>query len=136
MSTFHDRLGSEIERLGVSWVANAMCVARNTVYNWIGKGNVPLNNLMQLMGLGVDVVYVVTGEIAQSALSQEEQELVSLYRAAPLLVKKAAVAVLTSDEGPPDPAGGKYSGAQVGAVHEKAPKKMTIKQEFNTKKDK
>lgn len=101
MSDFRDRLGREIERLGVSWVASTLGVARNTIYNWVGKGNVPLNSLMQLTGLGVDVVYVITGEMTQAVLSPEEQELVELYRRAPASVRKAVVAALGSDSARP-----------------------------------
>lgn len=80
---------------------------------------------------GADVHYIVTGERDYSPpppLSRDELELVELYRASPLAVRAAVAAALSSGAG-------KYSGANIGAVHEKAPKNMTIKQEFNTKKD-
>ena len=104
--------------------------------------------------LRLDVCYVLTGEylsVAQTKaeirkrlglqtavsveLSADEAELVELYRAAPLAVRLAAVAALASTSAQSSGSGGKYAGADIGAVHEQAPKKMTIKQEFN-KKDK
>lgn len=104
--------------------------------------------------LGLDVCYVLTGEYLSAAqaktevrrrlglqtavsveLSDDEVELIKLYRAAPLAIRLAAVAALASTGAQAGGSGGKYAGATVGAVHEKAPKKMTIKQEFN-KKDK
>lgn len=63
MSTSGERLAEEVERLGgISTVAKMLSTARNTLYNWIEKGNVPLNKLEELASLGADSVYVLTGQ--------------------------------------------------------------------------
>jgi hypothetical protein len=58
------RLREEIERLpgGISGVATKVGKARNTVYNWMEHGNIPVDELMRLAQLGLDVQYVLTGE--------------------------------------------------------------------------
>ncbi|MBZ0098990.1 MAG: helix-turn-helix domain-containing protein [Taibaiella sp.] len=62
MSTFGKRLGEEIDRLkNISQIAKRLGVARNTIYNWIAKGNVPLDKLMDLGDMGVDVQYIISG---------------------------------------------------------------------------
>jgi phage repressor protein C with HTH and peptisase S24 domain len=54
------RLEHEFERLGgVANVADRVGVARNTLYNWAQKGNVPLNKLLELGRIGLNVAYVV-----------------------------------------------------------------------------
>lgn len=61
MSSYRERLRGELERIGISNVANTLGVARNTVYNWMAKANTPLNMLFGLEALGVDIRYVITG---------------------------------------------------------------------------
>ena len=61
MSNPEDRLREEIEAKGVSSLARALGIARNTLYNWCEKGNVPLDKLFALGAEGVDVDYVLTG---------------------------------------------------------------------------
>ncbi len=78
-----------------------MGVARNTVYNWMGNANVPLNNLMALYGIGLDVLYVITGERGADALSEDEAELLESFRAAPLAVKAAAIGALQGGSASP-----------------------------------
>ena len=48
-------------------VSNHLGVVRNTIYNWMGKGNAPLDKLMALQGIGADVNYILTGERAGAA---------------------------------------------------------------------
>lgn len=112
MSTYQDRLEAEIDRIGISAVADAIGVARNTIYNWIAKANVPLNNLVALHELGVDVAYVVFDKRSVDSLTKDEQELIALYRSAPLTVKAAAIGAL---QGGSKPAGAKISIG--GSVH-------------------
>ncbi len=114
MSSYRDRLEDEVNRLGVTFVSQKTGVARNTVYNWLAKGNVPLNYLVVLGSLGADVIYVVTGQRsnaksishlpgedlgsnppASAGLTADELELLELFRAATLSQKMEAVAVLT-----------------------------------------
>lgn len=98
MSGFRERFESEVERIGgVTAISNTLGVARNTIYNWMAKGNVPLNSLMGLAGiLGMDVVYVLTGERLVSTLGEEEAKLLEKYREAPAAVKAAAIAAVTA----------------------------------------
>lgn len=143
MNTFRERFAEEVERLGVTNLAKVMAVARNTIYNWAAKGNVPLAALEEMATHGLDISYVVKGEMSDSSLSADERELVLLYRSANVSLKAAAVAALGSGSSTSGPSvgqqfnskvKGKYAGANVGAVHEKAPKEITIKQRFKTDK--
>ena len=61
MSGYRDRFETEVNRAGVSRISQTLGIARNTVYNWMANGNVPLNQLLALEGLGIDIVYVLTG---------------------------------------------------------------------------
>lgn len=62
LSKFIERLQSEIDRLGVSELARSTGFARNSLYNWCEKGNIPLDKLLILGSYGLDVDYVVTGK--------------------------------------------------------------------------
>jgi transcriptional regulator with XRE-family HTH domain len=61
MSTPSERLRTEAEARGVAQLARDVGVARNTLYNWFEKGNVPLDKLLALGEAGIDIAYVVTG---------------------------------------------------------------------------
>jgi len=65
------RLKEQIEALkgGVTTAANHLGKSRNTIYNWIEKGNVPLNQLEKLSEIDVDIYYILTG-ISQLELSK------------------------------------------------------------------
>ena len=81
---------------GVTEIANTLGVARNTIYNWMGKANVPLGDLMALKGaLGLDAIYVITGQRNAEALPAEEQLLLERYRASAPALREAALRVLT-----------------------------------------
>ncbi|MBF0192085.1 MAG: helix-turn-helix domain-containing protein [Magnetococcales bacterium] len=67
MSNLEMRLEQEINKLGVTHVAKLLGVARNTIYNWISKGNIPLNMLLLLHEAGVDVLYIMTGNRSEAA---------------------------------------------------------------------
>ncbi len=80
---------------GVTEIANTLGVARNTIYNWMGKANVPLGDLMALKGvLGLDAVYVITGQRSAEALPPEEQLLLERYRGSNAALREAAMRVL------------------------------------------
>ncbi|WP_017511694.1 helix-turn-helix domain-containing protein [Cupriavidus metallidurans] len=102
MSNYQERFAEEIERVGgVSAVASSLGVARNTIYNWIAKGNVPLASLMGLASLlGVDVNYVLTGQRSSADLSTEESLLLSRYRQASPAVKLAVQGALLGGTAP------------------------------------
>jgi hypothetical protein len=78
------RLEEELDRIqsGITVAANHLNKARNTVYNWCEKGNVPADQLSALAEIGVDVTYVLTGQRqAPADLTSEEATLVENYRA-------------------------------------------------------
>ncbi|WOE43157.1 XRE family transcriptional regulator [Acinetobacter chinensis] len=56
------RLRSEIERIGVSELARKAGVARNSLYNWSEKGNIPMDKLFLLAEYGVNVDYILNGQ--------------------------------------------------------------------------
>lgn len=90
MSNHDERLRAEIERLGVSNLARALGIARNTLYNWAEKGNVPLDKLLALGAEGVDVQYIMTGQrITPNGLSPKEEALLDNYRNSTEQGKKA-----------------------------------------------
>lgn len=64
MSNCRDRLENEINKIGVTAVAVGLGVARNTVYNWLAKANIPLTSLKALEGLGADVAYILFGDVS------------------------------------------------------------------------
>lgn len=80
LNNINDRLRSEIERIGVSELARSIGSARNTLYNWCEKGNIPLDKLILLGEYGVDVSYVLTGKKEQKTLTDEESFLIVQYR--------------------------------------------------------
>ncbi len=57
------RLKEQIDSLkgGVTTAANHLGKSRNTIYNWIEKGNAPLDQIGKLSEIGVDIYYIVTG---------------------------------------------------------------------------
>ncbi|MGF6098875.1 helix-turn-helix domain-containing protein [Pseudomonas sp. 18175] len=78
-------------------ISNSMGVARNTIYNWMAKGNVPLNSLVGLAGmLGMDAVYVLTGKHMTDALNAEEAKLLDGFRSAPKSVQNAVSGALAA----------------------------------------
>ena len=63
------RLAEEVKALGggASGAAEHLGRAKNTLYNWFDKGNIPVNELHMLQALGVDAVYVLSGVCARAA---------------------------------------------------------------------
>lgn len=87
MSTFQERFEEEVEKIGISALANHLGVARNTIYNWIGKCNAPLNELMRMQGFGVDVQYILTSKRSPELPVKEESP---GYTVTPKLNKREA----------------------------------------------
>lgn len=94
--------------MGVSNIAQTLGIARNTVYNWMANGNAPLNQLLALEGLGIDIVYVLTGmpraqqneahqvnqDVRPYGLDKDETLLLESYRCSSLDVRAAALRML------------------------------------------
>lgn len=82
MSEIGGRLLEEVDRLGgVSIVAAQLQIARNTIYNWTKKGNIPATDLARLEATGADAVYILTGRRTSGILPPREAALVENYRA-------------------------------------------------------
>ncbi|EIJ5166973.1 hypothetical protein LJH26_004275 [Salmonella enterica] len=58
----HVRLVEELKRVGPLAVAKSTGISRATIYNWIERGNTPLDKLALLDSAGVDVTYILTGQ--------------------------------------------------------------------------
>lgn len=98
-----DRLREERERLGLSQSAMGEIggVKKLTQLNYEKGSRFPdASYLASLAKFGLDVQYVVTGIRASNALPDDELELITFYRAAPLAVKAAALAALTAGTAP------------------------------------
>lgn len=57
-----ERLKDEVQRIGgVSKAVEVVRASRATIYNWFDSGLIPATELQSLAGIGIDVIYVVTG---------------------------------------------------------------------------
>lgn len=62
-STLGIRLREEVQRIGgVTKADEVVKSSRATIYNWFESGLIPATELQALAGIGVDVLYVVTGQ--------------------------------------------------------------------------
>lgn len=103
-----DRLKSERERLGLTQpqVALATAVGKTTVINWEkGASSPTATQLSDLAGLGMDVLFVITGQYAGNSrpaptMSAEEQTMVAYMREASPALRKAALRVLMDGHTP------------------------------------
>lgn len=97
------RIKAERERLGMTQpdFAAAAGAAKRTLIEWEKGSTAP--TAMQLSALavvGVDVLYVVTGQRVLSALPPDEAMLLDRYRASPRELRDAALRVLLGGEAP------------------------------------
>lgn len=116
MSNCRDRLEQEINKIGVSAVSSGLGVARNTVYNWLAKANIPLTSLKALEGLGADVRYILFGdegsepEACSNAsgheIAPDEELLLEAYRGMKPAKRKALLAELLTGKKAKDSSGG------------------------------
>lgn len=118
MNTIGERLLQERKRLKLSQAqfGEAGGVQKRAQINYeAGERSPDAAYLERIAALGVDVQYVITGVHTAASLSADEQELVSLFRAAPLAVKAAAVGALQGGTapGPKVQIGGKVVGPVV-----------------------
>lgn len=72
MSNYQNRLQAEIERVGITYLSRKLGIARNTLYNWSEKANVPLDKLMAMGEHGLDITYIITGNHALPAQYSEQ----------------------------------------------------------------
>lgn len=127
MSSYQDRFEEEVNRIGITAISDHLGVVRNTIYNWMGKANVPLNYLVALQAFGMDVVYVIFGARSKDSLSPDENELIDLFRAAPLVVKASAIGGLRGGTVPPPAKIKKQTNISVGTNHGQTAEKIVNK---------
>lgn len=91
------RLKEERERLNFSQTAMAEIGGKKKLAQLKyeqGESSPTAAYLAAVGRVGVDVLYVITGERTAQRLASDEQDLVALFRAAPLPVKAAAFGAL------------------------------------------
>ena len=101
MSTIAERFKEVREQLGLSQIAMGAIggVKKNTIINYEkGDSSPTADYLSALAKIGVDVLYLVTGQRMTATLEDEERVLLNYYRAAPEPIKKAAIGVLLSTQ--------------------------------------
>ncbi|MDZ7862653.1 helix-turn-helix transcriptional regulator [Acidovorax sp.] len=94
---FSERLKQERERLGLTQprLAEMLGVGKTTVINWEkGSSSPTAQQLALLVPAGMDVWFVMTGQIGPGSLSPEEQTLLGYFRAATSEVRRAALGAL------------------------------------------
>lgn len=109
-----ERLKEERERLGLSQPAFAAVAgaAKRTLIDWEKGATSPSAvQLAALSAIGVDVLYILTGQRTMDALSRDEQELLERFRAASLEGRLAALGALRGVTSMPSPK------VQVGTNH-------------------
>ena len=93
------RLEEERKRLGFTQdqMAGLGGVAKRTYCNYEAGVSEPNSKLLaSLFKFGVDIQYIVTGQRSTQALTEDEERLITLFRAAPLAVKAATMAGLAA----------------------------------------
>ncbi|PAX02517.1 Cro/Cl family transcriptional regulator, partial [Acinetobacter baumannii] len=94
LNSFNERLRSEVERIGVSKLARDLGIARNTLYNWCEKGNIPLDKLLILSDYGLDVSYVITGQKMVTTINPESAIVAQKYEQANAEIKNKVLMML------------------------------------------
>ena len=83
LNSYAERLRQEIDRIGVSELARKTGFARNSLYNWCDKGNIPLDKLYVLAQHGVNLGFVIT-ESSDSAQNIEQHTIDSEFAHIPV----------------------------------------------------
>lgn len=94
---FAERLVEERDRLGLKQneFAEQIPVTARAQRNYEkGEREPDACYLAAVAKMGVDVLYLITGQRSANALSEDERQLLALFRAASLPVKMAAVGAL------------------------------------------
>ncbi|EJN6955781.1 helix-turn-helix domain-containing protein [Aeromonas allosaccharophila] len=103
MSSIGDRLREERERLGLNQTAfGAIGGVQKQAQLKYEKGErfPDAGYLSEIVKVGADVQYIITGSYTSTALTDDENQLVTLFRAAPLPVKAATIAGLAAGGAP------------------------------------
>ncbi len=83
MNSYQERLRSEIERIGITALSKKLGIARNTLYNWSEKSNVPLDKLMAMGEHGLNVEYVISGEKTAQYSEQDKKVIDTFHKLTP-----------------------------------------------------
>lgn len=100
----YERIKSERKRLGYNQTefAEIAHATRGTASNWeTGTGSPDAKALAALAAVGLDVLYVVTGQrsfVPPPKLSAEEETMLDYFKQAPKEARKAALRALLSTE--------------------------------------
>ena len=95
----NERLRAERERLGLTQevFATAAGVKRRTLIDWEkGISSPTVVQLAVLAGIGLDALYVLTGQRMTEMLSPDEAELIERYRSSPQNLKEASRLILST----------------------------------------
>ena len=95
----NERLRAERERLGLTQevFATAAGVKRRTLIDWEkGISSPTVVQLAVLAGIGLDALYVLTGQRMTEMLSPDEAELLERYRSSPQNLKEASRLILST----------------------------------------
>ena len=117
-----ERIKSERKRLGFNQTefAEIAHATRGTASNWeTGTGSPDAKALAALAVVGLDVLYVVTGQrsfVPPPKLSAEEETMLELFKDAPKLARRAAMAALLGSVAG-NASGGTHQSSGIGAVH-------------------
>lgn len=103
MSDFCDRLREERDRLGLTQAAFGAIggVQKQAQFKYEKGERFPdAGYLSEIVKVGADVQYLITGQRSTQALTSDEEQLITLFRAAPLSVKAATMAGLAAGGAP------------------------------------
>lgn len=98
LNNINERLRSEVDRIGVSQLSRDLGIARNTLYNWCEKGNIPLDKLLLLKDYGLDVDYIITGQKSAPLVSAEALIIAQKYEQSITEIKNKVLMLLLSGE--------------------------------------
>ncbi|VVE71544.1 transcriptional regulator [Pandoraea anapnoica] len=113
----NERLAAERERLRLTQteMAKRLGVAFRTYCDYeAGKSQPKAGTLAAAREIGADVMYILTGEVGESALSLEEANLLARYREASDAVKAAALGALIGGAAPAGVQQTFHSGVNIG----------------------
>lgn len=99
LNTIGGRIVSERKKLGLSQVDLIVRtrVSKSTQIKYEAGTSYPdAEYLMTLDGIGLDIMYILTGLKTYDAMTDEHQNLIDAYADAPAVLKRAAFAVLLS----------------------------------------
>lgn len=91
-----DWLIFERKRLGLTRKAlsDRLSVADKTIQRWEADTPIPSDKLSVMIGLGFDVLYILTGQRSEIGLSKNENKIIEKYRHADIEVREEVLMLL------------------------------------------